>query len=371
MATFSDDFIKALYKEKPLPLSYREGMTESERAVWISALKENITKKMAFSEETYPEPKVRFLMRKDRGAYFVEKYEISPEPDLFMRFLLLVPKTASETNKTPAVLCTPGTGWRKECLAAEEFFDLEYNPAQPPEGLAHRYYYANAMAQHYALSGMTALACEDIASGEHLGNIPPNHIGHYLVAQGRSMMGVTVSVRLAMLKFLKGLPYVDKERLAVSGHSLGVDSLMHVALLDDDVKAFVYNDFACDWQDRIRNTAAPMNCWHVYPGMHRDYTYIDLLAAFAPRKLFITEGGKTQYLLRIQNAYRELGAQANFRYDYYPDYQNPDNRKHEDEAIYEGMSHETYFEFCNVVPEKHFFKFETAVPWLTETLNHL
>ncbi len=368
-----DHYIRSLYAKRPLPLAYKKGMTAEEREAWRAAVKERVRENMDFPEWVYDTPEVRFLDRKDRGSYFVEKYEISPEPDLWMRFLLLVPKAASEENKTPAVLCAPGTKWRKECLAAEEFFDLTYEPAQPPTGLAHRYYYANAMAQHYALHGMTALACDDLASGESLGGILPATAERLLIAQGRSMMSVTVELRLAMLKFLKTLPYVDKERLAVSGHSLGVDSLMHAVLLDEDVKAFVYNDFICDTSERILAFCPPENAifceWHVYPGVHRYFNYPDLLAAFAPRKLFITEGGRTEYLLKVKSAYEELGAEENYRYDYYPDYADPASRLHDEEPLHSGMTHAEYFEYANVVPEKHFFKFETAVPWLKRALG--
>ena len=369
----TDHFVKSLYAKRPLPLAYRPGMTDEERAAWKAALKEKVVEMLAFSEDRYEEPIVNLLARKDRGSYILEKYEISPEPELWMSFLMLIPKEASEENKTPGVVCTPGTLWRKECLAGEEFFDLEYEPAQPPNGLSHRYYYANAMAQHYVRHGITAIACDDLVSGEHRGHLSPADVEHLLLAQGRSLMGLTVELRLAIMQFLKTRPFVDKERLAISGHSLGVDSAMHVVLLDEDVKAFVYNDFICDWQERILNICppetAPVNSWHLDPGVHRYFTYPDLLAAFAPRKLFITEGGKTEYLEGLRAVYAELGAEDCYRYDYYPDYAAPASRHHEEEKLHPEMTHAEYFEYCNVVPEKHFFKFEAAAPWLAEALR--
>ena len=368
----SGNFAKAYYDRGVNPLRYREGMTAEERAAWQKAVKEKVRELMAFSEEMYETPVVNHLKRKDRGFYYIDKYEISPEPDLWMTFFLLTPKSASEENKTPGVLCTPGTGWTKECLAGEEFWDLEYEPSQPPHGLNHRYYYANAMARHYVEHGLTALACEDLGNGEH-GGMHPNEVEKLLIGQGRTMMGVTVEIRYALLQWLKSRPWVDREKLAVSGHSLGVDSLMLTVTLDDDVQAFVYNDYICDWKERISYNCPPSPmptvCWHMYSGMHRWFSYPDLLAAYAPRKLFITEGGPTVYLERLKKVYEDLGAGENFRYDYYPDYADPKNRLYDGKSMFKGMTETEYLQFCNVVAEKHYFKFETAVPWLEEAMK--
>lgn len=374
----SDHFAKAFYDQHyyakdVLPLRYREGMTPEERKQWQKALKEKITELMAFPDTMYDMPVVNLLKSKQRFGYRVEKYEISPEPNLWATFLMLIPDKASEENKTPGVLCLPGGRWTKEALCGEDFCDLEYDPPQPVGGIAHRYYYANMQAVHYAQAGMTAIACEDIGVGEHKGAFEPGDLEKLLIGQGRSMMGVTVELRMAMIKWLKTRPFVDIERIAISGHSLGVDSAMLAVTLDEDIKAFVYNDYVCDWQAEISAMCPPekLPCisWHMYPGMYRWYTYPDILAAFAPRKLFITEGGKTEYLEMVAKSYAECGAAENFRYDYYREYQDLANRKYEDEPLPRGCTQEEMFERCNVVPEKHFFKFEQAVPWLVEALK--
>ena len=84
-------------------------MTPQEREEWKEKLKAKVTELIAFSPERYAEPIVNLLIRKDRGSYFVEKYEISLEPDLWMNFLMLTPKGVSESSKTPGVLRTPET----------------------------------------------------------------------------------------------------------------------------------------------------------------------------------------------------------------------------------------------------------------------
>lgn len=369
----TDRFAKAFFDNGQPPLAYRKGMTAAERRQWQQDLKAKIAELMAFPDTMYETPVVNFLFSKQRDGYRVEKYEISPEPELWMTFLLLVPDAASAADRTPGVLCLPGTGWTKEALAGEDFSDLDYEPPQPPAGIGHRYYYANMQAVHYARRGMTALACEDICVGEHSGTMTRRDVEKMLIGLGRTFMGVTVELRLAMLKWLKTLPFVDAQRLAVSGHSLGVDSSMLIATLDEDVKAFVYNDFICDWRKRIAaicpTSPVPTTEWHMFSGMWRWFSYPDLLAAFAPRKLYITEGGRTEYLRMVADSYAECGAPENFRYDYYRKFLDPASRVGDLAPLPDAISGEEYLEICNVDPAKHFFKFETAVPWLEEALK--
>ena len=368
----SGNFALKYYEKGAFPLRYRAEMTPEEREIWQKSLQVKIRELMAFPEDMYETPLVNLLLRKDRGTHFVEKYEISPEPDLWMTFLLLVPKHASAENKTPAVLCTPGTCGTKEALSGEDFQDLQYNPPQP-YGSGGRYAFSNAMALHYVRHGFTALACEDLAWNEHNDGIDETDVEKLLLGQGRSMMGLTVELRYAMMQWLKTLPFVDTSRLAVSGFSLGVDSLMHLVILDHDISAFVYNDYVCDWQKRFVHICPPQKVpttpWHAYPGMYRWYTYPDLLAAYAPRKLFITEGGAEEELLNLRQVYTELGAGENFRYDFYPEYADPATRVHADNPLRKGMTRDEFHDYNNVVPEKHYFKCETAVPWLMEAMG--
>lgn len=378
----SKHFVKHFYDNVELPYRWHEGMFPQEREEWKKALKEKVRELMAFPETMYEKPIVNLLDRKERDTYWIERYEISPEPELWMVFLLLTPKAASEENKTPAVLCAPGTFWTKEALAGEDFWDLTYEPAQIQDMI--RYPYSNAMAQHYVRRGITALACEDLMVGEHSGRVmikqeeykEAEALEKLLVAQGRSMMGVTVELRMAMMQWLKERPFVDREKLAVSGHSLGCDSLTLLVTLDEDIKAFVHNNYIFDSKERVSANCPPellpkgyFGCWHMYPGMCQWFTYPDLLAAYAPRKLYITEGGRPYHLERLKQAYAELGAEENYRYDHYREYEDPANRLYDDVQLRPGMPDAETVDYHYVVRPKHYFKNETAVPWLVDVFK--
>ena len=181
----SQNFAKAFYDKGEPALSYHRGMSEEERREWKRKLKAKVTELMAFPDTMYETPVVNKLLSKQRDGYRVEKYEISPEPDFWMTFFVLIPDTASPEHKTPGVLCMPGTKWTKEALCGEDFSDLDYEPAQPPIGIGHRYYYANLQAVHFARKGMTAVACEDICVGEQAGAMEPVQVEKLLIGQGR------------------------------------------------------------------------------------------------------------------------------------------------------------------------------------------
>ena len=56
---------------------------------------------------------------------------------------------------------------------------------------------------------------------------------------------------------------VNKEKIAVSGHSLGSEAALFMSVLDDRVKALVFNDFVCDerrrWCEEISSINSSLN----------------------------------------------------------------------------------------------------------------
>jgi hypothetical protein len=130
------------------------------------------------------------------------------------------------------------------------------------------------------------------------------------------------------------------------------------------------NDFCAHWLKRqLVLTDWRPHLGHYIPGMQRWFDYTDLMAALAPRPFLITEGGRTNDIERIRTAWDMAGMPTNFQVQYYPEYANPEDRPHDDDPLYEGMSMEEYFAYANVNPAQHCFKEKVAVPWLSEVLE--
>ena len=148
---------------------------------------------------------------------------------------------------------------------------------------------------------------------------------------------------------------------------------MALGLLDDRVKAMVFNDFLCNNRQRIVCESIPgdsqrhwcRTLWHLVPGLLEQLDFPDILAAFAPRPLLVTEGGVTTELLRVAESYRLAGAAERFQYHYYAKYADPAMRK-DNETMPEGLALEEYFEYANVDAPNHYFKDDLAVPWLAK-----
>ena len=49
---------------------------------------------------------------------------------------------------------------------------------------------------------------------------------------------------------MKCQPFIRKDRIVVSGFSLGTEPLMVLGVMDPSIYAFVFNDFLCQTQER-------------------------------------------------------------------------------------------------------------------------
>jgi hypothetical protein len=124
-----------------------------------------------------------------------------------------------------------------------------------------------------------------------------------LLMLGRNYVGLSVFQKLHILDWLREQSCVDPDRVAVSGHSLGTEPAMCMAVLDERVHALVFNDFLTDNRLRYVAQAKPAQhwahtspLWHVIPGRLAWFDFPDLLAAFAPRPIIICEGGPLKAL---------------------------------------------------------------------------
>ena len=177
-----------------------------------------------------------------------------------------------------------------------------------------------------------------------------------------------------MLKWLAGQDYVDDSRIGLAGHSFGTETSMFLALLEPRVKAVSHNDFMSDNEQRILSCFPPEEFMfgghiHLVPGMLEWFSFPDLIAAFAPNPMLLSEGGVQDDLERIGKAYALAGAPEQYQYVHYPEFQDPASRSLDHQPIPEGITNEEYFRYANVVPEHHFYKSEICIPWMIKALG--
>ena len=347
----------------------RENPTKEEFDAWKEQVREKAYELMQFPEDAYEKPEVRFLFSRQRDGYRVEKYEISPEPELWIPFLLLVPDTVSTKTKPPAFSVSRLGCAERNALRGGIH---ESRLREPVSGIS--YPFSNAMALRYVRKGMVALACDNMGTCEQEGLYDRQQFALKMIFKGRNYVGLSVFCRWAMFNWLAEQDYVDENRMGLAAHSLGTETSMFLALLEPRVKAVSHNDFMSDNEQRIISCFPPEEFMfgghiHIVPSMHKWFSFPDLIAAFAPKPMLLSEGGVQEDLERIGKAYALAGAPDNYQYVHYPEFQDPANRKLDYQPIPEGITNEEYFRYANVVPEHHYYKTEICIPWMEKALN--
>jgi hypothetical protein len=359
-------FLQAYMKANTPKLAFDPEMSPGEFPSWRDKIREKMLELLAFPaiEET-PPPK-RIWTRK-RAGYQLQRWEAYPEPFCVVPYLLLVPDGASGQSPAPAVLCFPGSGHSKEALAGEE----ELDGSKPKPGTEWKWR-DNRMALHFVRQGIIACAVDNPARCETAS--PARNfleVSACAIWAGRNYLGISVFQKAHILEWLGRQDFVDPNRIAACGHSLGSDPADALGVLYPDlIKAVIHNDFCCDWRERaIALGAYPGGLHHVVPGMFTWYDSPDLQASLAPRPLLFTEGGRTPHLNRIRAAYQLLGAEDQVQVHYYKKYATPDLRPLENEALPEGITMDEYFRYANVDPKYHCFRPKRAVPWLAKVFG--
>ncbi|MBQ2968566.1 MAG: hypothetical protein IJE10_10675 [Clostridia bacterium] len=341
---------------------------------WRESLKQKVFALLRLDvllKECENQPLPKQLSTVQRDGYRVEKWEFYPDSFSAVRFLALIPDTASPDSPVPGVMCFPGSIFSKEFLAGEPLLDK-------PVCRFEKYPERNRMALHIVRNGMAVFAFDplsiaecalDIEAPANYGSTARTQLCHGLIQNGFSYFGLSVAQKLCALDFIKTLPFIDTNKLAVSGHSLGCDDAMYIALLRDEIKAVVFNDMVCDERHRYFSTTEyeedkmcnHIGNWHEIPGSFQYYTRPDILAALAPKYLALNEGGAQIYLDKIQKAYSLFGKEDRLLITHYPKYQNADTRSKQYEPPAFGLSDAAYLAFTNTDAPDHSFRAEPSV----------
>lgn len=156
--------------------------------------------------------------------------------------------------------------------------------------------------------------------------ISPDIGQHELQHKNWTLMGERTWDALRCLDYLETRSEVDASRLAVAGLSLGGETTMYVAAMDERIKA------ACSsgWLTTVanmKNQHCP--CWNS-PGLEENFDFADIFACVAPRPLVLEIGEKERApggfpveiarpaFAEIRAAYRVFGAETNAVLDVHP-----------------------------------------------------
>ncbi len=363
--------VQQMMKENPPVLAFDRNMKAAEFPRWQSSMKDAMKRLMRHPSVEVPAP--RLVKTVARNGYRLEKWESYPLPGAVVPYLVMIPDGVDASHPAPAVLCIPGFGQTKELLAGEVQgnFNLDGQPVAEPG--------KNSMAYHFVRKGLVAVAVDNVSFGELMDNGRPDYLNtsRMLLEMGWSYLGLTSWQDRVVLDWMKTLPQVDRERIIVSGFSLGTEPLMVLGLLDDSIYAFVYNDFLCTTRERILvmtkpdgngNRPFPNSIEHLIPEFLTTFDFPDIVAALAPRPVICTEGGLDRDFHKIAKAYELSGAPGNFTYHHYAKYADPTVRM-DIKEVPAGVDRTQFFRIVNCDSPSHYFKTEWILPWVDELLK--
>lgn len=129
---------------------------------------------------------------------------------------------------------------------------------------------------------------------------------------GRSLAGFAAYEDMQLVKFIKQLPEVDSDRLAVLGFSMGAFRAWQLAALTDDIKAGV----AVAWLNRYQYLVLPGNnivggqsaFYMVHPGLAGQLDIPDVASLAAPKAMLFINGGKDELMpvAGVNSAYQRM-----------------------------------------------------------------
>lgn len=368
--------VHAMLKRTVPQYTFRPDFSKEEFKQWQQGVSRAMAEVMRHpSMANLPAP--RCVSSRQKDGYRVEKWESYPLPEAVVPFLVLIPDGVDEQHPAPAVMCIPGSGETKETAAGQPELDPRFQEDEPFERWI--------IALPYVQKGLVAVVVDNPGAGEvsdlERYTIAPNYqyeaVARYLLELGWSYLGYSSYCDLHILNWMKRQGFINKERILVSGFSLGTEPLMVMGALDRSIYGFIFNDFLCRTLERAIVLTEPNkygvrpfpnSIRHLIPEFWCKFDFPDIVASFAPRPIIFTEGGLDRDLNLVSRAYEIAGKKENASIFFYPKYSNPGSRQMLD-RLPEGIDRKTYFNLVNVDDPMHDIKTNLTIPWLVKVLG--
>ncbi|NLH17961.1 MAG: hypothetical protein GX455_15400 [Phycisphaerae bacterium] len=283
-------FLGAVHAERSLRFS---AGTEAEARAWQKAAREKLFALMMGGQrpETVP-PDVKILRRIEDTAHGCVLEEITLQTLADRRVHAWLARPVHPKGKVGAVLGIHGHGGSGEQIV---------------RGLG-LYWYGRTMIE----MGYVVIA--------------PDVGQHELQHADWSLMGERVWDALCCLDYAASLPEVEPDRLAVAGLSLGGETTMYIAAMDERIK------IACSsgWLTTVPNMKnGHCGCFN-FAGLEETFDFADIFACVAPRTLVCELGEQERApggfpvaigqaaFEEIQAAYRVFNAESNLTLTVHP-----------------------------------------------------
>ena len=217
-------------------------------------------------------------------GYIRQKIEYDSCGDKVSAFLLL-PETL---GNNPAILINHQHN-REHQLGKSEVCGLAGNPLQ-------------AFGPELAKRGFVVLAPDAICFEERREDPSVEgfdfwqhfHEMCYRILKGDYLMKKVLEDAMNGITLLSGLEFVDNTGIGTLGHSMGGNTVLFLAALDERIAYSCASGSACTYENRMRNNVG-IEMSSVLPGFSDKYDIDDLVSCVAPRRLLIVSAEDDKY----------------------------------------------------------------------------
>ena len=150
------------------------------------------------------------------------------------------------------------------------------------------------------------------------------HEASYRIVKGDYLMKQVLTDAMNGISLLAELTYVDKKRIGTLGHSMGGNTVLFLAALDERISFACASGSACTYEHRMANGVG-IELASVIPGFHGPYDIDDLVSLTAPRKMLLVSAEEDKYSMdasaiveKASKVYVEQGEEQNLRHKRYP-----------------------------------------------------
>jgi len=263
------------------------------------------------------DPRAEVVARVDRGDYVEERIAFDTTPDIRVPAFVLVPKKTR--GKAPGIVALHDHGgfymWGKEKLvelpgehpALTAFKGQLYGGRSIASELARAGYVVAVIDMFYwgerrmlladdapdwreRTAGLTQ---ERLKAFDRRASESEQLVARSVEAAGFTWPGVMFWDDIRTLDYLAARPEVDASRLGCVGLSVGAVRSLHLAALDDRIKAAVVvgwmTSFPAQLERRVRNS---IGFTKLVPGLYRHLDYPDVGSLAMPRPLLVINGSQ-------------------------------------------------------------------------------
>ncbi|MGE3806631.1 MAG: alpha/beta hydrolase family protein [Gemmataceae bacterium] len=266
-----------------------------------------------------PDPKnVKVVSREDKGDYILENIEFHNGVDMVVPGIILIPK--NRVGKVPAIVGLHGHGSSKNSICT----DAKSSQYIGPE---------------LVKKGYVVAAIDAYFNGDRIGKGPAGKLDNKSGQEsslfklnlwlGRTLWGMMLRDEQCLLDYLETRPEVDKDRIGVTGMSMGCTRSWWLAAIDERVKALVGVACFTRYSELLAHgNLRKHGIYYFVPGVFKHFDAEAIYALSAPRPMLMLSGdqdggaptdGVVVLEKKLGQVYKLHGVPDNFRSVVYKD----------------------------------------------------